>query len=73
MRMRLTIVCFENLTFWEIEIPSRISLGKKYGGPFTNEEIEDVKTFPQLLKLLFSLSVIECFIFNSRKHALSNI
>ena len=47
------------LTFWENEIPSRINLGKrKYGGPFTNEEVEDVKTFLQLLKLLFSLSGI---------------
>lgn len=34
------------LTYWEDEIPSRINLGKdKYGGPFTNEQVEDVKTF----------------------------
>ena len=45
------------LTYWEDDIPSRIDLGKrKYGGPFTTEEIEDVKTFFQLLKLLLSLS-----------------
>ena len=47
------------LTYWEGEIPSRIDLGKrKYGGPFTNEEVENVKTFLQLLKLLLSLSGI---------------
>ena len=33
-------------TFWEDSIPSRIDLGKmKYGGPFTTEQVEDVKTF----------------------------
>ncbi len=34
------------LTYWEDAIPSRVDLGKmKYGGPFTNEQVEDVKTF----------------------------
>ena len=47
------------LTYWEDETPSRIDLGKrKYGGPFTTEDVENVKTFLQLLKLLFSLSGI---------------
>ena len=47
------------LTYWEDEIPSRIDLGKrKYGGPFTTEEVENVKTFLQLLKVLLSLSGI---------------
>lgn len=33
-------------TYWEDEIPSRLDLGKsKYGGPFSNEEVEDIKTF----------------------------
>ena len=32
--------------YWEEDIPPRIDLGKsKYGGPFTTEEVEDVKTF----------------------------
>ena len=45
------------LTYWEDRIPSRIDLGKrKYGGPFETEEVENVKTFLQLLKLLLSLS-----------------
>ena len=34
------------LTYWENKIPSRIDLGKnKYGGPFTTDEVENVKTF----------------------------
>ena len=44
------------LTFWENDIPSRIDLGKhKYGGPFTNEQVENVKTLFQLLLLIISL------------------
>ena len=32
-------------TYWEEDIPSRLDLGKsKYGGPFTTEQVEDVKT-----------------------------
>jgi len=37
------------LTYWEDKPPSRLNLGKsKYGGPFTNEQVEDVKTFLQM-------------------------
>ena len=40
-------------TYWEEECPSRIDLGKnKYGGPFTFEEVEDVKTVVRLIPLL---------------------
>ena len=43
-------------TYWEDKIPSRIDLGKsKYGGPFTSEEVENVKIFLQLIKVLVSL------------------
>ena len=43
-------------TYWEEDIPPRIDLGKsKYGGPFTTEEVEDVKTFLYLLLVLVSL------------------
>ena len=43
-------------TYWEEDIPPRIDLGKsKYGGPFTTEEVEDVKTFLTLLLVLSSL------------------
>ena len=42
------------LTYWEEDIPSRIDLGKsKYGGPFTTEQVEDVKTFFKLLVVSF--------------------
>ena len=51
--------CPENrsaFTYWEEDIPKRIDLGKrKYGGPFTNEEVEDVKIFLNILPLLLSL------------------
>ena len=43
-------------TYWEEDIPPRIDLGKdKYGGPFTNEEVEDTKTFLPILPLLLCL------------------
>ena len=39
-------------TYWEEDIPSRIDLGKsKYGGPFTTEQVEDVKTILRLLAI----------------------
>ena len=41
------------LAYWE-DVPSRIDLGKlKYGGPFTVEEVEDVKTLFRLIPILF--------------------
>ena len=43
-------------TYWEEDIPHRIDLGKnKYGGPFTNEEVEDTKTFFRIFPLLLCL------------------
>ena len=43
-------------TYWENYIPSCIDLGKeKYGGPFTYEQVEDVKTMFRLLLLMLSL------------------
>ena len=37
-------------TYWEEDIPSRIDLGKsKYGGPFSTDEVEDVKIILRLL------------------------
>ena len=40
-------------TYWEADLPSRMDLGKdKYGGPFTNEQVEDVKTLFRLLRSL---------------------
>ena len=43
-------------TYWEEDIPHRIDLGKnKYGGPFTNEEVEDTKTFLRIVQLFLCL------------------
>ena len=37
-------------------LPSRLDLGKKrYGGPFTVEQVENVKVFFNILKVLVSL------------------
>ena len=44
------------LTYWEKDIPSRLDLGKsRYGGPFTTEQVEDVKSFFRLFLLLLIL------------------
>ena len=44
-------------TYCEDELPSGLDLGKaKYGGPFTTEQVENVKAFYGILKVLFSLS-----------------
>ena len=43
-------------TYWEDDIPSRIDLGKsKYGGPFTTEQVEDVKTILRLLAISYTI------------------
>ena len=46
-------------TYCEDEIPSGLDLGKaKYGGPFSTEQVEDVKAFYGILKVLFSLAFV---------------
>ena len=45
-------------TYWDENIPSRINLGKsKYGGPYTSEQVEDIKTIMRLFVItsLFAL------------------
>ena len=45
-------------TYWEEDVPSRLDLGKaRYGGPFTTEQVEDVKTFFKILIVLLPLFV----------------
>ena len=45
-------------TYWEDKLPMRIDLAKqKYGGPHTNEEVEDVKTFIRMLATILTASV----------------
>ena len=44
------------LTYWEEDYPSRLDLGKeKYGGPFTEEQVENVKTLQRLTPLLICI------------------
>ena len=53
------------LTYWENNIPSRINLGKeKYGGPFKETDVEDVKTFWRIVVVLLSTFgfYIPCYI-----------
>ena len=51
--------CRSAFTYCEDELPSRIDFGKnKYGGPFTTEQVEDVKTFLRLLVAIIICSVI---------------
>ena len=46
-------------TYCEDELPPRIDFGKsKYGGPFTTEQVEDVKTFIRLLVVVFVVSLL---------------
>ena len=45
-------------TYCEDEVPMGLDLSKeKYGGPFTTEQVEDVKVFYGIIKVLFSLGV----------------
>ena len=46
-------------TYWEEDIPSRVDLGKsKYGGPFSTEQVENVKTILRLLTIMLPLSFV---------------
>ena len=60
------------LTYWEEDIPSRMDLGKsRYGGPFTTEQVEDVKTILRLIPLCLILwllgSVLTVFLTSSNE------
>jgi peptide/histidine transporter 3/4 len=51
-------------TFCEDKVPRGLDLGKeKYGGPFTTEQVEDVKVFYGILKVLFSFGTVFFFDF----------
>ena len=49
-------------TYCEDKLPSGLDLGKsKYGGPFTTEEVEEVKVFYEILKVLMCFGPISYF------------
>ena len=48
-------------TYCEDDIPTGLDLGKcKYGGPYTTEQVKDVKAFYGILKILFSMGITFC-------------
>ena len=62
--------------YWEDELPSCIDFGKsKYGGPFTIEQVEDVKTFLRLLVIVVVASALigEIFLQNYPSDHLINV
>ena len=51
--------CRSAFTYCEDKLPSRIDFSKsKYGGPFTTEQVEDVKTFLRLMVIIFFGSIV---------------
>ena len=61
-------------TYWEEECPSRIDLGKsKYGGTFTVEEVENVKTILNLTLLVNCIAIVVAFGIPEIKIASSNL
>ena len=58
-RQHKTPVRRSAFTYCEDEIPTGLDLGKeKYGGPFSTEQVEDVKVFYGMLKVLFSFGAV---------------
>ena len=50
------------MTFCDDEIPTRIEFAKqRYGGPFTTETVEDVKTFLRILLMLLAIGPLSYF------------
>ena len=48
--------------YCESDYPSRLDFGKRrYGGPFTTEQVEDVKTLLNILKVLLCLGPVFFF------------
>ena len=57
-------------TYCEDELPSRMDFGKrKYGGPFTTEQVEDVKTFIRVLAVTTFCSLLPSEAFIVYKHS----
>ena len=59
-------------TYCENKQPTRLDYGKsKYGGPFTTEQVEDVKTFWRIVLVILVLSVIHISITANFESALT--
>ena len=59
--------CRSAFTYCEDEPPSRIDFGKsKYGGPFTTEHVEDVKTFLRFIVFILIAVMTFCAMFAFR-------
>ena len=55
-------------TYHEDVLPSRIDFGKhKYGGPFTTEQVEDVKTFFKIMAVILIGCVLTAMRLDNRK------
>ncbi len=53
-------------TYWDDKPFTRIDLGKsKYGGPFTTEEVENVKTFWRILAVIIGTTIFAGIMINS--------
>ena len=60
-------------TYCESDYPSRLDFGKqRYGGPFTTEQVEDVKTLLSILKILMCLGPVffleQCTLLRQHMH-----
>ena len=52
-------LCRSAFTYSDADLPSRIDFAKqRFGGPYTTEQVEDVKTFLRILLLLVSVGSV---------------
>ena len=65
------------LTYWEHDIPSRVELGKQnYGGPFTEDEVENVKTTLRLIPIIFVMACAKVSVYvknTQQQHMIVNV
>ena len=58
-------------TYWEDNLPSRMDFGKiKYGGPFTTEQVEDVKILFKTFGVIFIVSFLTSLNLSFLEHEL---